>query len=120
MPKIILIVNDEEDVAEVTKDMLEAEGFETVVAYSGEDALKWLSKHRCDLVLLDILMPEMGGDDVCKQMRSNLSLKNIPVVLFSANSGDEEKILKETGAEDYISIPYDPEELISKINKLVA
>lgn len=119
MAKKILIVNDESDIAEVTKDMLEIEGYDTKIVYSGEEALEWVRQEIPDLILLDLLLMGIQGEDLCVRFKSDSKLKSIPVILFSANDVDIETVARVTGAEDSIMIPYDPDELLGKIKRLI-
>ena len=109
MAKKILIVDDELDMLAVTKARIESAGYEVLTAESGEKALDWLAKDTPDLILLDLLLPKMQGQEVCKRIKCDDSLKRIPVVLFTASSSDVVKIAKESGADDYIMKPFEPD-----------
>ena len=119
MPKKILIVNDELDIAEVTKDMLELEGYEPLVVESAEAAIEHFKAELPDLLLLDLLLAGMQGEELCKRLKSESRTKDLPVILFSANDVDLERVAKEAGADGWVMIPYDPDELIGKIKNLI-
>jgi DNA-binding response OmpR family regulator len=119
MAKRILIVDDELDLVRVTKDRLEKSGYEVTCAESGEEALDLLKRYTPNLILLDLLLLHMRGEQVCKQIKSNIKLKHIPIILFSASVSDMAKLAKEIGAEDYITKPYDAKELLEKIRNLI-
>lgn len=119
MPKKILIIDDETELVNIVKIRLEASGYEVESAVSGEAAFGWLTTHTPDLILLDLLLPEMRGEDVCRRLKSNRSLKHIPVILFTASVSNVPELVRRVGADDYISKPYDPKDLIKKISKYI-
>lgn len=113
----ILLVDDEPDIVEVTKRRLESRGFEVACAYDGLDAINKAKEMKPDLVLLDLFMPVMHGYEVCRKLKENHELKNIPVILFSAGLCREScpKEARDAGAVDYVGKPFDVEELVDKI-----
>lgn len=113
----ILLIEDELDLSELTKIRLENSGYEVVSALSGEEALTLLQKDIPDLILLDLLLPGMHGEEVCKKLKCDDRLKKIPIILFTASSSDILEVAKEIGADDYIMKPFAPEELLDKIAK---
>ncbi len=115
----ILLVDDELDLAEVTKMRLESSGYEVMAVASGEEAFTFLQKDIPDLILLDLLLPGVQGEEVCKKLKCDDRLKTIPVILLTASAGDIPKVAKEVGADDFIMKPYEPEELLDKIKKLL-
>ena len=119
MAKRILLVDDDPDILAVTEYRLKHLGYEITSAIDAEQALVFLQKESFDLIILDRLLPKMQGDDLCKMLKSDLKYKNIPIILFTALINDVEKIVKETGADDYITKPYDPQELIRKVNSCI-
>lgn len=115
----ILIIEDEEIILDLMQKKLSQEGYETSVAKDGKEGLKAMRGIKPDLVLLDIVMPEMGGFEVMKEMRKDSDLKNIPVIVVS-NSGQPVEIDKarELGAKDWlIKTEFDPQEVIDKVRK---
>jgi CheY-like chemotaxis protein len=119
MRKKILIVDDELELLEVTATRLETSGFKVVKAASSEEALKKLRKAKPDLILLDLLLPEMQGEDLCRKLKSSAAYRKIPVILFTASAVRIDEKSKETGADDYILKPFEPEDLLFKIKKYI-
>ena len=109
----ILICDDEKDIVSALKIYLTAEGFETVEAYSGDEALEILNKEKVDLVLMDIMMPGTDGLSATVKLRET---SNVPVILLTAKSEDTDKILGlNLGADDYVTKPFNPVELIARV-----
>lgn len=115
----ILLVDDELDLVAVTKRRLESAGYEVLTVETGEDALACLQKDTPDLILLDLLLSKMQGEEVCKKIKCDANLKRISVILFTASASDIPKVAKEVGADDYIMKPFEPEELLGKIKKFI-
>ncbi len=116
MAKKIFIVEDELDFLSTLTERLEFEGFVVATAVDGEEALKKIPQEKPDLILLDIMLPEMNGYQVCRELKSNPETKTIPVVVVTAKSQESDKFwAKETGADDYLTKPFEMEELLQKI-----
>lgn len=120
MTNKILLIEDELDLAEVTKMRLKKSGYEVIGATSGEEAFMFLQKDIPDLILLDLLLPGMPGEEICKKLKCDDRLKTIPIILFTASSSDIPKVAKEVGADAYIMKPFEPEELLDKIAKCLS
>ncbi len=125
MKKRILIVDDDRDFLEGTRIILEKNNFDVDVATSGRECLDKLRSFSPDLLILDIMMPEKSGFEVCKEIKNSLEYSKIPVIMLTAL---KQKLGKtsysisqglELEAEDYIDKPVEPEELISRINNLL-
>ncbi len=114
----ILIVEDEESIRKLIKLNLEIEGYEVVEASKGKEALKIFNEQRFDLAILDIMLPEINGFQICEQIRLNNS--SIPILMLSAKDSTQDKIhgLKK-GADDYLAKPFNLEELLLRIQKLL-
>jgi len=114
----ILLVEDEENIRDIVKLNLELEGYETVIASNGKDALKLVEDQHFDLVMLDIMLPEVNGIDICQKIRLTDSVT--PILFLSAKDSATDKIkgLK-TGADDYITKPFNLEELLLRVQKLL-
>ena len=112
----ILIVDDNPQNLQVLGKILQENKYEIEFAINGEVAMVWLKKRQFDLILLDINMPGMDGFEVCRKIRSNPELNNMPVIFLSAES-ERESILKgfELGAQDYITKPFDSRELLVRV-----
>ena len=119
MTNKILLIEDELDLVEVTKMRLEKSGYEVISAVNSEEAFTFLQKDIPDLILLDLLLPDMRGEEICKKLKCDDRLKTIPVILCTASASDVSKVAKEVGADDYTMKPFEPEVLLSKIKKFI-
>ncbi len=109
----ILICDDEKDIVAARKIYLEAEGYNTIPAYNGNEALKLIAENDVHLCLMDIMMPELDGISAMLRLRET---SNIPVILLTAKSEDSDKILGlNVGADDYITKPFNPVEVIARV-----
>jgi DNA-binding response OmpR family regulator len=123
--KKVLLVDDDVEFCEATKLLLESKGYEVVLAYDGKDGLKQVRAARPDLVILDVMMPEMNGYDVCVVLKADPELKKLPVVLLTAVDHDMFKTTYTqamglmTEADDYIAKPVEPEELVKRVHALL-
>ena len=109
----ILICDDERDIVSALKIYLEAEGYGTVCAYSGAEALNAFAHGEFHLVLMDIMMPEMDGLSAMAKVRES---SNVPIILLSAKSEDTDKILGlNIGADDYVTKPFNPVEVLARV-----
>lgn len=109
----ILIVDDEKEIRDLIEIYLKSEGYETLKAADGEEALKILSMEEPDLIILDVMMPKMNGIDACLKIREE---RQMPIIMLSAKSEDVDKILGlNMGADDYLTKPFNPLELIARV-----
>ena len=116
----ILIADDEPNQLELMSYNLKKAGFSIIKAENGEDALIKVEDLRPDLVILDWMMPNMSGIEVCRTLRSKKETKRIPIIILSARSEEGDKSLGlDTGADDYISKPFSPIELVSRVKALL-
>lgn len=116
----ILIVDDEEDIIELLNYNLSREGYEVTTANSGLEALKKAKEETPDLIILDVMMPEMDGMETCFELRKVDALKNTIITFLSARSEDYSQIAGlDEGADDYITKPIKPRVLISKVKALL-
>jgi two-component system phosphate regulon response regulator PhoB len=118
--KQILIVEDEEDVIELIRYNLAKEGLNCDAAYNGKEALIKTQETLPDLVMLDLMLPEIDGLEVCKRLKSNPQTEHIPIVMVTAKS-DEADIVTglELGADDYITKPFSPKVLVARIRAVL-
>ena len=115
MKKHILIVDDEEHLADALAHNLQFEGFSTTVAYDGEEGLKLARTIQFDLVILDIMMPKLDGLEVCRRLRATGS--RVPILFLTAKAADADRLLGlKVGADDYVAKPFLLEELILRIH----
>jgi two-component system phosphate regulon response regulator PhoB len=116
----ILIVEDEAPLAEVLRYNLEGEQFETEIARDGRQALMALNENPPDLVVLDWMLPELSGLDVCRAMRRKPELRAIPVIMLTARGDELDRVRGlDAGADDYMSKPFSPLELIARIRAVL-
>lgn len=113
----ILLVEDERALADPLVFLLRKEGFEVVYAADGLTALEEFNNHAIDFVLLDLMLPEMSGTEVCKRLRS---VSNVPVIMVTARDAEIDKVVGlELGADDYVTKPYSARELIARIRAVL-
>ena len=117
----ILIIDDNIDTVELLRKRFRIEGYETAEAYDGEEGLKMVSDYVPDLVVLDVMMPKIDGYEVCKRIKQNESLKQIPILMLSAKSQVPDKVKGlDIGADDYITKPFDFKELMARVRTLLS
>jgi DNA-binding response OmpR family regulator len=115
-PKKILLVDDEVDLVKTISFSLEAEGYKVLVSYNGEDALNQARKENPDLILLDIMLPKLDGYKVCRLLKFDERYKHIPILMLTAKTQEKDKMLGvETGANEYITKPFDMDQLMEKM-----
>ena len=113
----ILVIDDEESIVEFIEINLIRSGFEVIKAYRGEDGLKQIETGSPDLVVLDLMMPDMDGFEVCKKARK---ISDVPIIMLTARDDDYDKIIGlEFGADDYMTKPFNPWELIARIQAIL-
>ena len=113
----ILVADDDESIVELIMLYLRKDGFDVITARDGGEALRKITQHSPDLVLLDIMMPVKDGWEVCREIRQRYQL---PVIMLTARSEDYDKILGlELGADDYITKPFNPRELVARVRAVL-
>ena len=114
----ILLVEDEENLHEALKLNLELEGYEVTGSYDGANALKLVQQEHFDLIILDVMLPEIDGISVCETIRFNNHV--IPILILSARSSSADRVLGlKKGADDYLTKPFNLEELLLRVDKLI-
>jgi two-component system phosphate regulon response regulator PhoB len=112
----ILIVEDEQAISVLLKYNLEKAGYETICVAQGNKVLSAIDKNLPSLILLDWMLPEMSGLELCKIIRSNPDLKNIPIIMLTAKGQEEDKVIGlSAGADDYVTKPFSVPELLARI-----
>ena len=120
MKEKILVVEDEKDIAKMLDYNLKKEGFKTLSAHDGEDALDLVNGERPDLIILDLMLPGMDGLEVCKALKKDTKTAHIPIIMLTAKSRESDKIVGlELGADDYVTKPFSPRELIARIKAVL-
>ena len=116
----ILIVEDEKDIRNLVIYALEAKGYETISTDDGEKALKMLKENKPDLVILDWMLPSVSGLEICRNIKKDKIIKNIPIIMLTAKITENDKILGlDSGADDYITKPFSTAELGSRVKALL-
>ncbi len=118
--KRILLIEDEEDIAALIKLQAEISGYKLHVEVDGINGYRAIEREKPDLVILDVMLPGENGLDVCRKMKNNSELKNIPVIILSAKGEELDVVLGlELGADDYVSKPFSPKVLFSRIKAIL-
>jgi DNA-binding response OmpR family regulator len=117
MGKKILVVDDEKKITEIVSAYLERDNFSIISVYDGKTALEAVKKHSPDLIILDLMLPEISGWEVCQTLRKD---SNIPIIMLTARDETTDKIVGlELGADDYVTKPFDAKELVSRVKAVL-
>ena len=117
MASKILVVDDEKKIVEILKGYLEREGYQVITAYDGRAALDLAWSNAPDLIVLDLMLPEVSGWDVCRELRRK---SDVPIIMLTARDDTTDKIIGlELGADDYVTKPFDPKEVISRVRAVL-
>ena len=120
MASRVLIVEDEPDIRELVVHHLKREGYQVSAAASGEEALRQVQAAAPDLVLLDLMMPAMGGLEVCRRLRQDPATAGLPIVMLTAKGDEVDRVLGlEIGADDYVVKPFSPKELLARVRAVL-
>ena len=118
MQKKILVVDDEKDITETLSFMLKANGYDVITAFDGENGLKAAKEENPDLIILDVMMPKINGYKIARLLKYDNKYKHIPIIMVTARGQDTDKLIgEETGADIYITKPFEFEEILNSINK---
>ena len=120
MPKRILIVDDEPGLLKAIQIRLRAAGYEVLIAYNGFECLRTAQQEKPDLILLDIVMPDLDGFGTLEKLKENIQTKSIPVIMLTSKSQlDDVTKAANLGVEDYIVKPFDSQAMLGKIKKVL-
>ncbi len=120
MQPTVLIVDDEADVVDLVRYKLRGAGFDVLTAATGLEALGTARRHRPDVIVLDLMLPEMSGEEVCRELKKEPDTATIPVLMLTAKGQPAERIAGlEIGADDYITKPFSPRELVLRVEAVL-
>ncbi len=120
MPQRILVVDDEPDLLELVRVNLDRAGYRVETAESGREALDALRRSPPDLVVLDLMLPDRSGTEICREIRSDPELKSLPVIMLTARAEEVDRIVGfELGADDYVTKPFSPRELSLRVKAVL-
>jgi len=120
MARSILVVDDEPDLLELVRFTLDRAGFRVETAASGEEALSRLRRSVPDLLVLDLMLPDLSGEEVCRRVRGDPGLSGLPVIMLTAKSEEVDRVVGfELGADDYVTKPFSPRELVLRVKALL-
>jgi len=118
--KHILVIEDDPDIVELLRYNLERESYRVTSAVTGSEGLAELQRERPDLVILDLMLPEVSGFEVCRRLRKDSATENLPVIMLTARSEEADVIAGiELGADDYIKKPFSPRELVARVGAVL-
>ena len=117
--KKILVVEDDRDISELITYNLEREGYEIACLYDGSQAVDFVHKRKPELIILDLMLPEVDGIEICRTLKSDSSTKHIPIVMLTAKSEEADVVVGlQMGADDYIPKPFSPKVLVARIKAI--
>jgi DNA-binding response OmpR family regulator len=112
----ILAIDDEKDLLELLRYNLEKEGFDIILATDGTSGFEIATKHKPDLIVLDVMMPGMDGLEVCRQLRGDARTAKVPLIMLTARTTEADRVVGlELGADDYVTKPFSPRELVARV-----
>ncbi len=119
MAKKILIIEDEEDLSQLLDHYLNKEGFQTLVAADGLQGLKLARTQSINLIILDLMLPELNGLEICKKLRMEPKTSHLPIMILTAKGEETDKVVGlELGADDYMTKPFSPKELVARVRAI--
>jgi DNA-binding response OmpR family regulator len=116
----VLVVEDEKDIAELVEYHLKQSGFPVTVVFDGTSALERVKKNRPTLIILDLMLPDMDGKDICRMLKSDPHTRAIPILMLTAKAEEVDRIVGfELGADDYVTKPFSPRELVLRVKAIL-
>jgi DNA-binding response OmpR family regulator len=120
LTRTVAIVDDEPDLVELVAFHLQRAGFETRAFLDGQSFMKYLSRQRPDLVILDLMLPDTDGMEICKYLRSNREFAALPIIMLTAKGDETDRVLGlELGADDYMTKPFSVKELVARVKAVL-
>ena len=114
------MIEDEKDIVELVRYNLRMEGFDVSSFTAGKDGLEHLRRHSADLVLLDIMLPDLDGFEICRRLRADDRMKSLPIIFLTAKGEEIDRVLGlEMGADDYVVKPFSPRELVARVKAVL-
>lgn len=116
----VLVIEDDRDIAELVEYNLKTENFRVEVSHNGREGLQRAQKAPPDLILLDLMLPDLSGLDICKTLKGNPQTKNIPIIMVTAKGTETDRVVGfELGADDYLTKPFSPRELTLRVKAIL-
>ena len=116
----VLVIDDAKDLIELVRFNLEKSGFDVLGAIDGHSGLEIARQHAPDIILLDLMMPGMDGLEVCRHLREDSRTRQIPIIMLTARAEEADRIVGlELGADDYITKPFSPRELVARVKAIL-
>src|SRR5512145_2347608 len=120
MAERILVIDDEPDLLELVRINLRQAGYEVETAETGRDALELLRRSAPDLVVLDLMLPDVTGTEICRRMRTDPELADLPIIMLTAKADEVDRVVGlELGADDYVTKPFSPRELTLRVRAVL-
>ncbi|MBY0403713.1 MAG: response regulator transcription factor [Cyanobacteria bacterium] len=120
MKPTILVVDDEHDLVNLLRYNLQKEGYEVIPAYDGSTAVDLIWEKMPDLIVLDLMLPDRSGFDICRQIKAEEKTRKIPIIMLTARSSEHDRVSGfEAGAEDYVVKPFSPKELVLRVKAML-
>ncbi|HQP10349.1 MAG TPA: response regulator [Candidatus Omnitrophota bacterium] len=119
--KKVLIIDDEKNLVALVALHIRMAGHDPIYALDGEQGLLSAEEKKPDVIILDLMLPEIDGLEVCRRIRANPNIKDIPIIMLTAQVGIESRLKGfEMGADDYVMKPFSPKELVARVNRILA
>ncbi len=120
MEDTVLIIDDEKDILDLVEYNLKDAGYKVMVCPDGRSGLQMARDHRPDLIILDLMLPEMDGKDVCKQLKKDKEMEQVPVIMLTAKTSELDRVVGlELGADDYVTKPFSPKLVVARVRALL-